>query len=407
MSRDQSSVVVLPINEVRLGMYLVKDVYDAKGGHLVHGERLISSPQLLAAIQRASYQQVVVDLARSHLPDPDELADQPPPSHSPFNDELEEVPFEREFEVATEIQRNAITFAREMAASVQAGYEPDLDKARNVVDGIVQSTQRNKNVLLNLIRLRKADEYTFSHGVDVSVLAACIACALDMAPDEVREVALAGLLHDLGKSMVPLSVLKHPGKLSQGQWDAIKKHPDLSRVLLNGAEHLPDAVVAAAHQHHEKVDGTGYPLGAQRDEIHPYALILAVADVYDALTSERPYKGAMPPSRALSVMYRSRGTHFDAEVLERLIWALGVYPMGSLVRLSTGELGLVSANNPHDPVAPKVLLLYDATRVRLLKPYPYLDLSTNADDAPRVIVTGVGDPATLGIDVDECLPPSS
>jgi len=241
--------------------------------------------------------------------------------------------------------------------SIRQNSELIMDEVTLVVDDITSSVARNPNALLCMRGLQNADEYTYFHSINVSILASIFAQYLGYSAEEIRRISLAGILHDIGKQKIPLSVLNATRKLTDKEFEIMKLHPQLARKILNNGEGLPEGVIEAVSCHHEKFDGTGYPYGLKGDAIHPYAMILSLADVYDALTSERPYKSAFNQNQSAAIIYTQKNTSFSAEMVNKFIQCFGVYPIGALVLLSNNRLAIVYENNSDDLLHPKILQL--------------------------------------------------
>jgi putative nucleotidyltransferase with HDIG domain len=192
-----------------------------------------------------------------------------------------------------------------------------------------------------LVRLKNKDEYTYMHSVAVCALMVALARQLGLDEQQTREAGLAGLLHDLGKMMIPAEILDKPGKLTDEEFDVIKSHPEEGYKLLLEGKNVSAAVMDVCIHHHEKIDGTGYPHRLAGDQISLFAKMGAVCDVYDAITSDRPYKAGWAPAESLSKMAMWAKGHFDQRIFHAFVKSIGIYPVGTLVRLESGRLGVV------------------------------------------------------------------
>lgn len=216
-----------------------------------------------------------------------------------------------------------------------------VGQAHELVDDIASSMLRGGGVLLGLARLKTADNYTYMHSVAVCALMTALARELELAPEQVRSAGLAGLLHDIGKMAVPSAILNKPGSLSDAEFSSVRAHPAAGhRMLLEVDEIDPVALDVCLH-HHEKLDGSGYPKGLCGEEISLYARMGAICDVYDAITSNRPYKQGWCPAESLRRMAAWRGGHLDATLFAAFVKCLGIYPLGTLVRLQSERLAVV------------------------------------------------------------------
>jgi putative nucleotidyltransferase with HDIG domain len=256
---------------------------------------------------------------------------------------------------------------KDMMQDIRLGKQVDPARALPVVDEINASVLRNPGALLSLGRLKQADTYTFQHCVSVCALLVSFSHALGLDAQAVREAGLGGLLHDVGKMKIPLEILNKPGRLTREEFATMKSHATLSRELLQGTPGISETVVRIASEHHEKVGGCGYPLGLRGEGISQSGRMAAIVDVYDALTSNRVYHKSMEPSEALKKLLEWSGDHLDGELVQHFIRALGIYPVGSLVRLSDGTLAVVVEQH-EDLLRPTVRVIYDAERGYRLPP---------------------------------------
>ncbi|MGE4552695.1 MAG: HD-GYP domain-containing protein, partial [Desulfovibrionaceae bacterium] len=278
------------------------------------------------------------------------------------------------------------------------GGPVDCDASRRAVGNVIASVSRNAAALICLANLRQHDDYTYTHCVDVAALAVVYGRYLGIAGEDLVDLGLAGLFHDLGKTRVDRAIIVKPGRLSEAEFAAMKRHPALGRSILEHHAEVPPAVLRAVAEHHERFNGQGYPAGLRHDQISLFGRILALADVFDALTSDRSYRGAMPADKALSLMFGMRDKHFASPDLQRFVKCLGIYPVGSLVRLSDGRLAVVCRHRPHRLLAPVVNVVtddrgedQDPVRLDLADP-------PGPGQAPLSIVEGLS-PRDVGVNV--------
>lgn len=309
-----------------------------------------------------------------------------PPETVRVRERLRRVPLKKEIETARQIHAGLVDFTRAALRDAKLGRPVDYEASRPLAGALVDSVMRNEDALLALKYLKSFDEYTFNHCVNVAVVATVFAKSLGYPEERLRELCQAGVFHDLGKALVPDAILNKPGRLTEAEFRTIREHPAQSYELLCGVRGPGEDVLRGALEHHEKCDGTGYPDGLSGDEISEFGRILAVADVYDALTSERVYKPGMSPSNALRIMYGLRESDFHPGFVEQFVRCLGIYPLGTLVRLSTGETGVVVQGAPLTPLLPTVRVVLDAHRASV--PPRDLDLAALAEtggaEAPRI-----------------------
>ncbi|MEF2144195.1 MAG: HD-GYP domain-containing protein [Desulfovibrionaceae bacterium] len=300
--------------------------------------------------------------------------------------ELLLVPLHKEIETAREIHTQLLSVTRDFLKDARLGRPVDFEQAKPVVGALVDSVMRNENALLTIKYLKSFDEYTFNHCINVAVVATVYGKYLGLPENRLNELCQAGVFHDLGKALIPLEILNKPGRLTKEEFDVMRGHPQLGYDLLSSVQGPSEDTLRGVLEHHEKYDGSGYPSGLKGLEQGEFARILAVSDVYDALTSERVYKQGMLPSRAMRIIYGIREADFYPGMVEGFIRCLGIYPIGSLVRLSTGENGVVIETAPGTPLLPIVRILQDKDH-RLVQPRE-VDLAELADtlgeDAPRI-----------------------
>lgn len=251
----------------------------------------------------------------------------------------------------------------------------DMGQFRDMTESIVDEVIRNPNAVFHLNDIRMFDDYTFAHSVNVCVLAVLVGAGLQYTPRQLMELGIGAILHDVGKMAIEKKILNKPGRLTDPEMDMMRLHPELGfEILRKYSSQLSWLSIHVAYQHQEKVDGTGYPRGLKGDEIHEYARITAIADVYDALTSDRTYRQGLSPSQAYEFMLAASGTHFDTELLREFLRHVALYPVGSVVELSTGDIGVVTHVLPGMQARPTVRVLIDENNTLLETPVD-LDLS--------------------------------
>ena len=275
---------------------------------------------------------------------------------------------------------------------------PDPKAARMLIDSLAQAVSANRTALIALTALKNYDNYTFTHMVNVSILTMSQARALGMEGAPLRELGLAALMHDIGKVRTPTEILNKPDKLTEDEFAIMRMHVVDGAEILRRTPEMPSIAPVIAFEHHLRLDGTGYPLKVSRKGLNLGTMLCSIADVYDAMRSQRAYQQAFPSDRIIQVMNRNDGEQFDQHLVRRFIQLLGIYPPGNLVRLDTGALAVVMAVHAPDPYRPRVKVISGPTGESLDTPYD-LNLWEVPDESPTAkAVSASLDPSEHGID---------
>ncbi|MCP5273086.1 MAG: HD-GYP domain-containing protein [Burkholderiaceae bacterium] len=265
-----------------------------------------------------------------------------------------------ELDQAAAICKKSRVAVMQMFAEARLGKAVDTEQCLPLVDEIAESVFRNPGALVSLARLKTADDYTYMHSLAVCALMVSLARTLGQDDAACREAGLAGMLHDLGKAVMPTEVLNKPGRLTEDEYAIMKTHPVRGHELLMEARGAPEAALEVCLHHHERPDGRGYPHGLSGERLSLLARMGAVCDVYDAITSNRPYKTGWDPAESIALMASWQG-QFDPEVFKAFVRSLGIYPTGSLVRLASGKLAVVLEQNEHSLTSPVVKVFFSIT----------------------------------------------
>lgn len=261
--------------------------------------------------------------------------------------------------------------------AAQALRKMDIDAALDVAGEITDELSMNGEISVNLVSLRTNSDYTYKHSVNVAVLSVLTGMGIGLKKPMLKELAASGLLHDIGKINIPLETLEKAGPLTEEEYELIKKHSEFGYEKIKDDITISSKTKMGVFMHHENVDGTGYPMGLRGDQIYMFAKIIHIADVYDAITSERTYKKAQTPNEAIEFLMKNAGSMFQPEYVKAFITYIPVYPKGRNVILSDGNVAVVVENRQHNTLYPVIRLLSDGTTI---------DLSEHED--PSLYITG-------------------
>ncbi|MDH5394020.1 MAG: HD-GYP domain-containing protein [Gammaproteobacteria bacterium] len=277
-----------------------------------------------------------------------------------------QIPVQEEIERARGIYKEAHNIMHELMNDIRLGKQVDVERVEPISEQLVESVFRNKDALISLSRIKDKDHYTFMHSVSVAGLMITFSRAMGFDMTLIKEIAIGGMLHDVGKMMTPNNVLNKPDKLDDDEFIIMKSHVVYSKELLEGKPGITQAALDVAALHHERVDGTGYPSGLKGDAISQVGQMSSIVDVYDALTSVRVYKSAWEPNLALKKLLEWSDHHFNPELVKQYIRCLGIYPIGTLVELDSGNVAVVIEQGEKDLLNPKVRIIYNIRKKGLV-----------------------------------------
>jgi len=293
------------------------------------------------------------------------------------HDAAVEATFKRHLIKAKEVRDKTRQYIDQALEDVRLGASVDTKKAKAVVSSLVDNIVTNQDASIWLTHLKKRDEYTAIHSVNVCILSISFGRSLGLAKDELNVLGLGALLHDLGKMRVPLEVLNKPGRLTDIEFEIMRSHPGQGYELLKNDRNIPPEALDVVLGHHERLNGSGYPHGRDESTIPYFTRIVSIVDVYDAITSDRIYHDGMSPHDALKNMYKWAPGNFDQQLIEAFIKTIGIYPIGSLVEFGTGHVGMVAKLNDHKKLKPVVMLLLNRNK----EPYPVRKMVNLANPA--------------------------
>jgi putative nucleotidyltransferase with HDIG domain len=293
---------------------------------------------------------------------------------------------------------DAVSVAGDVWDSAQTEGRPDATVARSMIDVLAQAVAQNRTALLALTTLKNYDNYTFTHMVNVSILTMGQGRGLGIDGSLLREFGLAALMHDIGKVRTPIEILNKPDKLTDAEFTIMKRHVVDGAEILRMTPDVPALAPVVAFEHHLRTDGSGYPVGVTRPALNIGTMLCSIADVYDAMRSQRNYQQSFPTDRILAVLKRNDGQQFDQHLVRRFVQLIGIYPVGNIVRLNTGEVAVVMHIYAPDPYRPHVRVLVGRDGKRLELPFD-INLWEPSDDPQRpASVVAPLDPANYQFD---------
>ncbi|MEA5446592.1 HD-GYP domain-containing protein [Gammaproteobacteria bacterium AB-CW1] len=339
---------------------------------------LIADEKEIQQIRDANIQEVTIDTRRgsdlAETQGQDDKAEPAPDDSLTSSSRFRPVSLEDEMKQAARLKRQAANAVKETLEQARMGQAIKSEDLSHLVEEISDSIIRQPSAMLGLVRIKHSDEYTYMHSVAVCALMIALARQLGLEEDEVKQAGMSGLMHDVGKAFVPNEILNKPARLSDEEFRIIQTHPEKGYQALVDSGEKSRIVLDVVRHHHEKINGDGYPRGLPDSSISLFARMGSVCDVYDAVTSDRPYKRGWDPADALSRMAHWTGGQLDKKVFQAFVKTIGIYPTGSLVRLSSGRLAVVLDQNADNLLKPRVKVFYSTNAGTRLQP-KVVDLS--------------------------------
>ena len=367
MANSGSELKKIPIDSVTIGMY-VEDVVDSDNKLLISTHEAIRNDNQINRIRKRGVQYVYINLTKGANSDPESTATESAISNiSPANEasRRREIAYYKELEGAKEAHSSAIATSRSIMNTIKAGHLPEAKVVLAAAEEMVSSIDRNSEALISLTQLKDYDDYTFTHSVNVGILTAATAKQMGYSSDEAAFAGMGGLLHDIGKMKISEALLNKQGKLSEAEYSMLKRHAVFGIEMVNSMRGIPDIAKKVVLQHHERINGKGYPFGVKAERIHEMGLVAGAIDVYDALTSERVYKSAWTPQKALAILFKGIDSEFSRDIVEIFTRQMGIYPVGSFVKLKSGAMGVVVHVDQGSLLTPKIALVIDENGKRI------------------------------------------
>ncbi|MDD4910960.1 MAG: HD-GYP domain-containing protein [Sideroxydans sp.] len=396
----------IPVQDIRLGMY----IQELCGSWMEHPfwkkSFLLESPEDLSTLQGCDIQEVWIDTSKgidveSHVKaisdeeHQEKLSKELARIASTPEQVITKISIQQELATARKLQAKSKAAVTSMFNEVRMGNAIKVSEAAPLVEEISQSITRNPEAFLNLARLKTKDDYTYMHSVAVCALMIALGKQLGLTGADLKEAGLAGLLHDVGKMMIPDEVLNKPGKLTDEEFEIVKGHPLKGWELLHGSPDITATALDVCLHHHERVDGKGYPDKLSGDKLSLFARMGAVCDVYDALTSNRCYKNGWEPADTIRKMAEWKDGHFDERVFQAFVKTIGIYPSGTLVRLKSGRLAIVLEQTEKSLLTPIVKVFFSTKSNEPIVP-EMIDLSRSHES-----IASAEDPTKWGFDLKQ------
>jgi putative nucleotidyltransferase with HDIG domain len=391
-------------SQLKVGMYIHDLSCDWMTHPFVRNRFVIASQDEIQKIVKAGIHDVVIDsdkgldvehaptLAESQEATERELAELARQPAKIIKTSLGE-----ELQRAAQIRHQAAGVMRNVMADARLGKAIEIGAVQPVVQNITESILRNPGALLGLLRIKTKDDYTFLHSVSVCALLVAFCNARGLDEDITRQAGLGGLLHDTGKALVPDAILNKPGPLTDEEFAVIKKHPEDGWNILRQSPEVPQIALDITRHHHERRDGTGYPDKLAGDQISELAQMAAIVDVYDALTADRVYHKGIPAAAALRKIYEWSKHHFNQQLVQEFMRCVGIYPVGTLVLLESGRLGVVVEPHESNLLAPKVNVFFNTRTNVYIKPET-IDLSRGLGFGGGDKIVGHESPSRWNVD---------
>jgi len=303
---------------------------------------------------------------------------------------------------ASPLLHEANLAVQDLMTAAQLGKDIDAARLEPLVQKMLESVTRNPDALVPMARIKARDRYTAEHAVATAGLIIALGRQLDLPDPEIERLAMGAMLKDIGEFSLSLQLLEKPGALSHGERSVVESHVEESLAVLEATSRLPETSVAVILEHHERFDGSGYPYRREGDDISLAGRMAAIVDTYDAMTSDRPYRNALSPARALTEIFEQGGRQFDASLVASFVHTVGIYPVGTLVRMESGHLAVVHSQNTGHSLQPVVRIIYHTGRRDYVPPHT-VDLTRRFGNHYGSIV-GVEDFSRWGISPQRWLP---
>jgi putative nucleotidyltransferase with HDIG domain len=362
------------IDDVEEGMF-VDSIAKQQGKFKITSRGRVTSLAAISQLKKKGILSVVVDMSKQLKP---KVVEQEEPETPPEEPEHNiEVTFEEELEVATKLHAKGKHLQKTMLESVGKNLPVDIAIPEAFTNNLVSSIDRNPNALMCMTKIREKDTYLLEHSLNVAILLANFGTHVGLDEEQIQELALSGFLHDIGKIKIPDEILHKPGRLTDQEMTVMKDHVYYgAKVLIEIG--IPDSIVETIGHHHERLDGYGYPDGLRGDEITQFGRMIAIVDTYDAITADRCYKVGMSSKKALQILMQDAPEKYDEGLVKQFVQCIGIFPVGSLVKLNNEKIAMVLKQHPVQATNPVVKVFYSIRGNHYLQPKE-VDLATSSN----------------------------
>ena len=351
------------IDDVEEGMF-VDSIAKQQGKFKITSRGRVTSLAAIKQLKNKGILSVVVDMSKQIKP---EVVAQQEPETEKITEPPEEVSFEAELGVATKLHLKGKHIQKIMLESLGKNLPIDIAIPEAFTKNLVSSIERNPNALMCMTKIREKDTYLLEHSLNVAILLANFGTHVGLNDEQIQELALSGFLHDIGKIKIPDEILHKPGRLSDQEMTIMKDHVYYgTKVLIEMG--MPDFIVETIGQHHERLDGYGYPEGLRGDEISAFGRMIAIVDTYDAITADRCYKDGMSSKKALQILLQDTPEKYDQGLVTKFVQCIGIFPAGSLVKLNNQKIAMVLKQHQVHATKPTVKVFYSVRGNHYLEP---------------------------------------
>lgn len=367
------------IEELKPGMY-VQRIVEQRGNMKIKSQGKVTSKAIIERLKQQGIVQVAIDPSKEFIPlddleaEPDDIVTAP----------ADFVAFDSEVVKAKKIHDKGKGIQKRLLDSIARGLPIDISIPQEFTEQLVGSIDRNPNALMCLTKIREKDTYLLEHSLNVAVILANFAKYIELDEEDVQELALSGFLHDIGKIKIPDEILHKPGRLTDQEMVIMRDHVYHGIQTLEQME-IPERIIRTISEHHERLDGYGYPEGSRGDEISFFGRMISIADTYDAITADRCYKAGMPSQNALKILLQDSPEKYDRELVQKFIKCVGIYPVGSLVKLSNEQVAMVVEQREENPLKPLVKIFYSIRGGHYMAPKT-VDISSSQYEIEKAVM---------------------